>query len=84
MATGAAVAIVLVGLLPLLLVWPPLRVRYALAVASALAVRDVDDDLLALRAMATLPVRRLLTVVVRELAGLGLAGLGLRQPRGGR
>lgn len=94
-ALGTAVGIVVLGALPLLLVWLPLRVRYARAARSAVAVRSVDSDLLALRAIARLPVRRLLKVspdpaaawrrgdraVVHGLAALELRSLGLRAPR---
>ncbi|WP_219417751.1 hypothetical protein [Pseudonocardia nigra] len=94
-ALGTAAGIVLVGALPVLLVWLPLRVRYARAARSAIAVRTVDSDLLALRAITNLPVRRLLAVspdpaaawrrddrdVVHALAALELRRLGLRTPR---
>lgn len=94
-AFGTAVGIILIGALPVLLVWLPLRIRYARAARSALTVRNADTDLLALRAMARLPVRRLLTVssdpaaawrrddrdVVRGLAALELKSLGLKQPK---
>jgi hypothetical protein len=93
-AWGAGVGIAVFGVLPVLLVWVPLRVRYARAARSALAARDTDSDLLALRAMARLPVRRVLRVspdpaaawrrddrsVVHDLAALELASLGLRAP----
>ncbi|HET6260414.1 hypothetical protein [Pseudonocardia sp.] len=93
-ASGAAIAIVLLAAMPVLLVWLPMRVRYARAARSAIAVRSVDSDLLALRAMARLPVRRLLAVspdpaaawrrddrsVVHGLAALELRSLGLRTP----
>jgi hypothetical protein len=94
-ATGTAVTIVLLGALPALLVWLPRRLRYARLARSAITARDVDTDLLALRAIAHRPVRQLLDVtpdpaaawrrddrdVVRELAALELRGLGLRAPR---
>lgn len=93
-ATVAAVGIVLVGAVPVVLVWLVLRVRYALAARSAIRARGVGSDLLALRAMTHLPVRRLLAVsaepaaswrrddrmVVEQLAGLELRSLGLRAP----
>jgi hypothetical protein len=95
-ATGSAVAIVVVGVLPLLFLWLPLRLRYARAARSALAARDLDEDLLALRAMTRLPARTLLSTApdpaaawrrgdpatVRALAALELASLGLRGPSG--
>ena len=95
-ATGVAVAIVVVAAVPVVLLWLTLRVRYARAARSAVIVRTVDNDLLALRAMAHMPVRRLLAVsddpaaawrrddreVVRRLAELELRSLGLRGPAG--
>jgi hypothetical protein len=94
-AFGTAVAVVVLGALPVLMVWLPLRVRYAQLARSAVTARAVDTDLLALRAIARRPVRRLLRVapdpagswrrddrdVVRELAALELRSLGLRAPR---
>lgn len=97
-ATGTAVVLILIGVLPVLFVWLPLRIRYVRAASAAVAVRDLDDDLLALRAMTRLPVQRLLEVspdpaaawrggdaeAIRGLAALELAQLGLRRPRGER
>jgi hypothetical protein len=94
-ALGTGIAIVVLGALPVLLVWLPLRVRYARIARSAVTARAVDTDLLALRAIARRPVRRLLKVspdpaaawrrddreVVRNLAALELRSLGLRAPR---
>jgi hypothetical protein len=91
-ATGVAVGIVVLAAVPVVLVWLTLRVRYARAAGSAVAVRSVDSDLLALRAMTHMPVRTLLTVsddpasawrrddreVVHGLAELELRSLGLR------
>jgi len=96
-ATGTAVVLIIIGVLPVLFLWLPLRIRYARAASAAVAVRDLDDDLLALRAMTRLPVRKLLSVspdpaaawrasdaeAIRGLAALELARLGLRRPRGG-
>jgi hypothetical protein len=93
-ALGTEIGIIVLGALPVLLLWLPLRVRYARAARSAVAVRSVDSDLLALRAMTRLPVRRLLRVspdpaaawrrddraVVHGLAALELRSLGLRAP----
>lgn len=93
-ATGTAVGIVVVGALPVVLLWLTLRVRWVRAARSARAIRDLDTDLLALRALTRLPVRRLLAVspdpaaawrrddrdTVRRLAALELADLGLRAP----
>jgi hypothetical protein len=94
-AFGTAVAIVVLGALPVLLTWLPLRLRYARQARSAATARTVDTDLLALRAITRLPVRRLLKIapdpaaawrrddrpVVRALAALELRSLGLRSPR---
>lgn len=95
-AWGVAVGIVVLGVLPVLLVWLPLRVRYALSAGSAARVRGVDSDLLALRAITRRSVRSLLRVspdpaaawrrddreVVHALAVLELRALGMRPPRG--
>ncbi|TQM15755.1 hypothetical protein [Pseudonocardia kunmingensis] len=94
-ALGTGVAVVLLGALPVLAVWLPLRLRYARLARSAVTARAVDTDLLALRAIARRPVRRLLEVspdpaaawrrddrgVVRDLAALELRSLGLRASR---
>ena len=94
-AGGLAVGIVVFGVFPVLLVWLPLRLRYALSAGSAARVRGTDTDLLALRAITRRPVRNLLRVspdpaaawrrddreVVRALAELELRALGMRAPR---
>jgi hypothetical protein len=94
-AFGTTVATVLLGAMPVLLLWLPVRVRYARLAHSAVTVRAVDSDLLALRAITRRPVRRLLKIsadpasawrrddraVVRDLAALELRSLGLRAPR---
>ena len=94
-ALGTGIAIVVLGALPVLLMWLPLRLRYARLARSAVTARAVDTDLLALRAIARRPVRKLLRVspdpaaawrrddrdVVRDLAALELRSLGLRAPR---
>jgi hypothetical protein len=94
-ASGTAIGIVVLGVLPVLLTWLPLRLRYARTAGSAARVRGVDTDLLALRAMTNQPVRRLLRVspdpaaawrrddrdVVHALAALELRSLGMRAPR---
>jgi hypothetical protein len=94
-ALGTAIGIVVLGSLPVLFLWLPLRLRYARAARSAIAVRAVDTDLLALRAMTRRPVRKLLRVspdpaaawrrddrdAIRGLAALELRSLGLRAPR---
>jgi hypothetical protein len=91
---GTAIGIVVLGAGPVVLVWLALRVRWIRMAASARAVRDVDTDLLALRAITRRPVRRLLAVtpdpaaawrrddreIVHRLAELELAALGLRSP----
>ncbi|MBV9141121.1 MAG: hypothetical protein JO115_09410 [Pseudonocardiales bacterium] len=94
LALGTAVAIVVIGVLPPVLVWLTLRIRWITAARSALAVRAVDIDLLALRALTRRPMRRLLTIcpdpaaawrrddrtALRKLAALELRMLGLREP----
>lgn len=94
-AMGTGIGIVVLGVLPVLFTWLPLRLRYARAARSAIDVRAVDTDLLALRAMTHRPVRTLLAVspdpaaawrrgdreVVHGLAALELRSLGLRTPR---
>jgi hypothetical protein len=93
-AWGTAVVIVALGVLPVLAVWAPIRLRYARAAGSAVRVRRTDTSLLALRAMAHLPVRELLAVspepaaawrrddraAVDGLAALELHSLGLYSP----
>jgi hypothetical protein len=93
-ALGNAVGIVVLGAVPVVLVWAALRVRYARTAGSAVAARDRDIDLLALRALARRPTRRLLDVAafpaaawrsgdreaVARLAALELGSLGLRNP----
>jgi hypothetical protein len=94
-ATGTQIGIIVLGVLPVLLTWLPLRLRYARTAGSAARVRGVDTDLLALRAMTNRPVRRLLRVspdpaaawrrddreVVHALAALELRSLGMRAPQ---
>jgi hypothetical protein len=89
------VLVAMVGVLPALVIWLPLRIRYARLAGAAVACRERDADLLALRALTSVPVRRLRTVtddpasswrrgdpdVVRALAALELRRLGLRAPR---
>ncbi|GAA1869092.1 hypothetical protein GCM10009836_57080 [Pseudonocardia ailaonensis] len=88
-ATGAGILIVVLGLLPVLAVWLPLRIRFARA---ATAARGASGEVLALRALAHRPVRQLNRVgtdpaaawrtgdpeVVGALADLELKALGLR------
>ena len=80
--------------LPVVLVWLTLRLRYARAARSAIVLRRVNTDLLALHAMTRLPARQLLAIspnpaaawrredqaVVRQLAALELTSLGLHPP----
>jgi hypothetical protein len=94
-ALGTGIAIVVFGALPVLLVWIPSRMRYARQARSAVTARAVDTDLLALRAIARRPVRKLLRVApdpaaawrhgdraaIHALAALELRSLGLRAPR---
>lgn len=91
-ATGVAVVIVAASLIPVLAVWLPRRIRYAIAAGQAVAMRADGPDLLALRALTELPHRRLKRLgtepaaawrdgdaeVISQLAGMRLASLGLR------
>lgn len=93
-ALWAGVLVVVLALVPVLLGWLPLRLRYARRAGAATAARDTCPDLLALRALGRVPVHRLVEVapdpatawrdgdpdVIRRLAALELAGLGLRDP----
>lgn len=93
-ALGLAIVIAITGILPMLTIWLPLRLRYARAAGSAAAARALDSDLLALRALTTKPVRKLVaidpdpaaawrsgdTAAIEKLAALELAELGLRAP----
>lgn len=93
-AGWAAVVVPLLLLLPVLLGWLPLRIRYARRAGAAVAARAGAPDLLAVRALSHVPVRRLTRVapdpaaawrsgdpdVVARLAELELAALGLRRP----
>lgn len=91
LATGALVVVPLVMLLPVLLGWLPLRLRYARRAGAAVAARTAAPDLLAVRALSRVPVSRLVRVapdpaaawrsgdpaVVAALAALELSDLGL-------
>ncbi|MEB3367217.1 hypothetical protein [Saccharopolyspora mangrovi] len=91
-ATGVAVVIVAVSLIPVLAVWSPRRFRYAHAAGEAVAMRAQGPDLLALRALTELPHQQLARIgtepasawrsgepeVISQLAGMRLASLGLR------
>lgn len=93
-ATGVAAAIVLVGIVPVVIVWFTLRARWVHAAGSARLARSAGPDLLALHALTRRPTRALLRVtpdpagawrhgdpaVVAALAGIELAALGLRAP----
>ncbi|MFP5072693.1 hypothetical protein ACLFMI_23880 [Pseudonocardia nantongensis] len=93
-ADWAGVLIPLLLLLPVLLGWLPLRLRYARRAGAAVGARGVAPDLLAVRALARVPVARLTRIapdpaaawrsggpeVVQRLAELELADLGLRAP----
>jgi hypothetical protein len=93
-ATGVAAAIVLVGIVPVVVVWFALRARWVRAARSARAARDAGPDLLALQALTRRPTRTLLAVTpqpasawrhgdpaaIAALAGIELAALGLRAP----
>lgn len=96
LAGWAGVLVTVVALLPVLLGWLPLRLRYARRAGAAVLARETCPDLLALRALGRSPVRRLLAVapdpaagwragdpeVVRRLAAVELEALGLRGPTG--
>lgn len=93
-ATSTAVGLVAVFAVPVVFVWLAVRLHYARLATSAVAIRDADTDLLALRALARARVPRLLEVspdpatawrrddrdVVHALAALELRRLGLRAP----
>ncbi|HEY2191136.1 MAG TPA: hypothetical protein VGH76_02380 [Actinomycetospora sp.] len=65
-ATGLAWLVVGVAVLPVLATWLALRVRWVLRARQSLAARDLDVDLLALRALTRGAPRR-----VRRAAGPG-------------
>ncbi|WP_243788746.1 hypothetical protein [Saccharopolyspora gloriosae] len=91
-ALAAAALVALLALIPLVLCWLLPRIRYARAASTALDLRATAPDLLALRALSTVPYRELRAVhenpaaawrlgsdeVINDLAGLHLARLGLR------
>jgi hypothetical protein len=93
--SGSALVLVLVGAMPLVLGWLPLRVHYARFAHEAADCRKRDVSLLALRALTHVRVRALRQVsddpaaawrreepdVVAGLAALELRRLGLRPPR---
>ncbi|NMO89039.1 hypothetical protein [Actinomycetospora sp. TBRC 11914] len=65
-ATGLAWLVVVVAAVPVLTTWLALRVRWVLRARQSLAARDLDVDLLALRALTRGAPRR-----VRRAAGPG-------------
>lgn len=93
--SGTALVLMLVGAMPLVLGWLPLRVHYARVAREAADCRKRDLSLLALRALTHVRVRALRAVsddpaaawrredteVVSALAALELRRLGLRAPR---
>ncbi|MBW0105816.1 hypothetical protein [Pseudonocardia sp. KRD291] len=93
-ALWSGVLVTLGALLPVLLGWLPLRLRYARRAGAAVVARETCPDLLALRALGRVPVRRLVQVapdpatawrrgdpaVIHRLAALELSDLGLRTP----
>jgi hypothetical protein len=94
LANGAAVVMLLAGITPALVLWLPVRIHYARMAGAAMASREADPDLLALRALTATPVQRLHAAVqdpasgwrradpdvIRTLAELELRRLGLRAP----
>ncbi len=70
-ATGLAWLLVVVAALPVLTTWFALRVRWVLKARHALAARDLDVDLLALRALVRGAPGR-----VRRAAGPGSDAAG--------
>jgi hypothetical protein len=92
--SGTALVLVLVGLMPLVLGWLPLRVHYARIAREAAECRRRDLSLLALRALTRVRVRALTAVsadpaaawrredteAVSALAALELRRLGLHPP----
>lgn len=94
-ASATAVLVGALALIPLLALWLPRRIRYARNASRAVTMREHAVDVLALRALAELPHRKLETAspdpaaawrageaeVITKLAGLRLASFGLRPPR---
>src|SRR5207237_370822 len=94
-ATGLAVAVIVLGLLPVLWYGLRCRLRYARVASAAVAMRAQAPELLALRALTTQPVRRVLAIsadpaaawrrgepeTIDRLAAVQLASLGLRPRR---
>lgn len=91
-ALGAAALVALLGLLPVLSIWLPLRIRYARTAGAAAAARTRGLDQLALRALVLRRVpgdgvdpaaawREGDPDAVAELASIELRAAGLRSPR---
>lgn len=91
-ATGAAILVGLIGVLPVLSIWLPLRVRYARTATAAAAARARGLDQLALRALVLRRIpgdgvdpaaawREGDPDAVAELASIELRAAGLRGPR---
>ena len=96
-AMPTALAVALVPILPVLVTWLVLRLRFALRAGACaeLALLPGGDSLLAMRALANRPPRRLAAIsadpvgawrdeddeVVRRLADLELRLSGVRRPR---
>jgi hypothetical protein len=91
---AVAAATVVVGVVPVVVLWLALRVRWVRAARSARTARTASPDLLALHALTRRPTGTLLGVapdpaaawrrcdpaVVAALAAVELAALGLRPP----
>jgi hypothetical protein len=91
---SVAAAIVVVGVVPVVVVWLALRVRWVRAARSARVARAADPDLLALQALTRRRTGALLRITpdpagawrrgepdaVAALAAVELAALGLRGP----
>lgn len=97
LASGTSMLVVLAGVLPLLVLWLPVRLRYARAAGEAAVDRETPGgaDLLALRALHRVPAQLLRSVadepalawrggdsaVLDRLAALELHRLGLHPHR---
>ena len=82
-AFGVGAGIVLLGAMPVLLMWLPLRLRYARLAHSAVVARAVDSDLLALRAITRRPVPQLLRIAPDPAAAWRRRPPGRGTPPGG-
>jgi hypothetical protein len=97
LAAGTGWLVMLAAVLPLLVLWLPVRLRYARTAGDAVASRYVDGgpDLLALHALKRVPAARLRavaenpaaawrcgdTTAITALAALELTRLGLHPPQ---